>query len=519
MSALGITIGDLRAAYQANDGSLDHLNARIVAWINRSESASGRTHAVGAAFKAMSNNALTADQRVQGLTDALDGMIDPRVNLSQLTDQWNTSIRHLDDNLAKDRGHLLANTDAASKNRDVIRGMVENLKQRVEAEAKLHPTSTRLLADLERQRNALIEAGTAAGLSRAQLQTYLKELGLTPHDIRTNFHLDGTQQSLSQIRAVRNALAQLHDRTIVLTTTRVNTTGGHSVAGNADGGTIPGPRYPYGDKVLRYVAPGEEVISNRNGQADRWRPVLKRINAGGMADGGTVSTYSSSLDTMGSSRLGGITFELRRLKAALHDSSKELDAERQHRQALAQQRQSLVSTVRDNFRSDIFGVTPDNGIWSAGAGQSTNPLRILHQDIRHAREFRTDIRQLRHRGLHGAALAQVTTLGDAQQAEGLSNKELRQISRLYGIRQRASQAAGASLGDAIYGKRLDESNAHLDKIKHHTQMLRQDVHHLTAEVKHLKAEQAKNAKAAGKATGAAINKSASTATRRARASS
>lgn len=57
--------------------------------------------------------------------------------------------------------------------------------------------------------------------------------------------------------------------------------------GTADGGTITGPRYPYGDKVLTPTAPGEEVISNRHGQADKWRPFLKRINAG-LADGGTV---------------------------------------------------------------------------------------------------------------------------------------------------------------------------------------------------------------------------------------
>ena len=39
----------------------------------------------------------------------------------------------------------------------------------------------------------------------------------------------------------------------------------------ADGGTVGGARAPYGDKVLTYLAPGEEVITNRNGEADRFR--------------------------------------------------------------------------------------------------------------------------------------------------------------------------------------------------------------------------------------------------------
>jgi hypothetical protein len=58
-------------------------------------------------------------------------------------------------------------------------------------------------------------------------------------------------------------------------------------SGRAGGGTIDGARYPYRDKVLVPLAPGEEVITNRNGEADRWRPLLKRINAG-LANGGTV---------------------------------------------------------------------------------------------------------------------------------------------------------------------------------------------------------------------------------------
>lgn len=64
---------------------------------------------------------------------------------------------------------------------------------------------------------------------------------------------------------------------------------GNLLGGQADGGTVLGQRQPYGDKVPTMLAPGEEVISNRRGQADRWRPLLKAINGNRLADGGTVS--------------------------------------------------------------------------------------------------------------------------------------------------------------------------------------------------------------------------------------
>ena len=62
------------------------------------------------------------------------------------------------------------------------------------------------------------------------------------------------------------------------------------------GGTVNGARFPYGDKDLYRLAPGEEVISNRNGQADKYRKLLKAINAGIPV---TVGGPSKTLDISG----------------------------------------------------------------------------------------------------------------------------------------------------------------------------------------------------------------------------
>ncbi len=50
--------------------------------------------------------------------------------------------------------------------------------------------------------------------------------------------------------------------------------------GLANGGTIQGAKYPYGDRDLYRLAPGEEVVANDAGQADRYRGLLKAINSG-----------------------------------------------------------------------------------------------------------------------------------------------------------------------------------------------------------------------------------------------
>lgn len=92
--------------------------------------------------------------------------------------------------------------------------------------------------------------------------------------------------AMAQLRA---SLASIPDEVVQIHTVRTGPGGqGAGYSGGADGMTVGGDRWPYGDKVLAYLAPGEEVISNRYGQADRHRDLLKAINANRLADGGTA---------------------------------------------------------------------------------------------------------------------------------------------------------------------------------------------------------------------------------------
>lgn len=119
------------------------------------------------------------------------------------------------------------------------------------------------------------------------------------------------------IRGIQNLMAALKDKNITITTTwrniytahqpgpGLNGNGSHGYNidpntgqavpnGSADGTTVPKTGRPYADRHLYLLADGEEVISNRYGQADRHRALLKAINANRMASGGTVGrSYSS----------------------------------------------------------------------------------------------------------------------------------------------------------------------------------------------------------------------------------
>lgn len=77
-----------------------------------------------------------------------------------------------------------------------------------------------------------------------------------------------------------------------------NTNGVVSVNGvpMADGGTVPGQRRPYGDRTLVLAAPGEEIITNRRGEADRFRADRAAGRIPAYADGGTVGWRPQAQD-------------------------------------------------------------------------------------------------------------------------------------------------------------------------------------------------------------------------------
>ena len=99
-----------------------------------------------------------------------------------------------------------------------------------------------------------------------------------------------TRRFYNKLSAVRREMGSLGN---VIFGLAPGQAAGGTVIGQASGGTVPGARAPYGDKVLRALAPGEEVISNSRGQADRFRPLLKAINASsGVGSSSSVSSSS-----------------------------------------------------------------------------------------------------------------------------------------------------------------------------------------------------------------------------------
>lgn len=332
MAAMGISTDDLMAA--ARDGSILDLVDRIAAYQGRADSAAGRTSAFGKTVADLGNDAIATADSASALATALEALLGPQLNLEQATDDWHASLKALEKDLKAGAG-FRGYSAAAIANRQATRDYTTDSIERLTALANVSTTTERdMAAAVRATRVEFIRSGVAAGVSRKAMIARANAMGLTPKlvrtvfeaagidqadlkarqlrenykslpkDVRTAIRTDGVPQTTAQVNALvkryeltekeRRALISLQDaasggirniidlisnvrdKQVTVTTVMrtVHTGGGRyfkDVPAGADGYTVPKTGLPYADRHLMLLADGEEIVSNRYGQADRFR--------------------------------------------------------------------------------------------------------------------------------------------------------------------------------------------------------------------------------------------------------
>lgn len=142
-------------------------------------------------------------------------------------------------------------------------------------------------------------ANRAWRLGERQIDLYIDAVGGVPEVIATEIRLSGMRSATRAIDTLRELITgnPIEQRVVVVGPDGKKTKAkagsdfsleGLLFGGHADGGTVAGPRFPYGDKVIAALAPGEEVISNRYGQADQFRADRAAGRIPAYSGGGTV---------------------------------------------------------------------------------------------------------------------------------------------------------------------------------------------------------------------------------------
>lgn len=499
LSALGISFNDLGKQTPAQ---LKATGAAIQAYNSQADSARGKNQALATAFTGLDSALYSTQSSASAVKDALDALLSPKLNLSAATDAWATALQQLNADLDKSNKSIEGNSAAALKNRSAIRDRVSALTDMLGAEADAGAGSGKLTRTLQASRQALIQQATQAGVSKSAMVAYLDQLGLTPKLVKTLIEAQ-TGQAQSAIDKIIASIASIHGKTayIDIVTRRTGAGGqGGGYSPSADGSTVP-KGGPYVDRHLYLLAPGEEVISDRHGQATRNRPLLKAINAGRAADGITVAdggpvdttstadtkkkkppqhsipvtffdvdAYSTLVDHILATAKGMNTLkgEMAGFQKVVDQLKQAYTKEKQKLTELTTARDTTASTVATSLIHDPFG----NGLagLDAQVGADTGDITAMTAALATLVRNGLDPKSALYQQL--AASDDVTT---AQQLAALSSTDLASRATAFQAVQSQAAALGSTVGNQAYADAIRQQTATDRELLHEIKSLNYEI--------------------------------------------
>ncbi|WP_436702412.1 hypothetical protein [Nocardioides sp. BYT-33-1] len=423
------------------------------------------------------------------------------------TTQYREALKAAREQADQNSAGIKGNSDAALANRAALERLA-GAWQTQRAEMAAAGASTDEVAGRQRgARRAFMEVAESMGVSRRRARQLADALLGIPPKVSSSVNVDGLGTALQGVRTLKNELAGLGNPKV----SAPQPQGTKALFGGenpADGGTIPrfggrpirsaaGSTVPddgggYRDYLLYMLAPLEEVISNRRGQADRFRPELKDINAGmsraeviermlmrGLvttprtaAGGGTAGKQIvSSLAGPGGPRKGDSVLgffpevgksakELRAWVKSLEESRSTIENELKERQSLAD---ALGESIKNRLTTNPFG---DTDPWSAGS-TFEDVMAVLAGDTTAARAQTEDIETLKAKGLDGDALTALLADADNETIAAwadLSADQLDQYERAFQDRALAVADAQTAAMNAAFGAQLAPVQAELANV-------------------------------------------------------
>lgn len=444
-SAFGMKTADEQLAAAADDAqkSLNGQESGAVSLFNP-------VHALSTAFL---DNAAAATEQAQAVAaseKAMQDEADAAVNAFDAITQYRQALKDAAAQAKKNNAGIQGNSDAVLENRAKLSGLVA-------AWNGLDQTVTDNIHKFKAARDNFIATAEGMGVSKAAATALWREMAKIPSKKVIPTSTPGMDDAISKAKTLSQILASLHSKDINIalhyqTIGNRGPTGGGPLPGGqpqADGGTIGGARHPYGDKVLSMLAPGEEVISNRHGQADRFRADRAAGRIPGYANGGTAgSTYTSMLGggnavagvQVWTSGVYSIAKALKAFKAELDAASKSVDKEKQARDDLISAEQSFMQSVAGAYsKADLFA----GGLSDFDTGLSAN--------INDTQAAQAALATAASHGLNGPlyqALAASGNLSLLQEFAGLSSDQIGIREQQFAAQSNAQSTLGASTATA-----------------------------------------------------------------------
>lgn len=258
----------------------------------------------------------TAEMYLQGdaaglLRQQLDLLNGKALSAAEAQNRFESQLVGMVDAVKNNGTALYGMTEGAIANRGSLLDLIQSSEATVVALRDQGASQDAIKAKFEEGRQAIIDSAVAQGMNREEVTKFIEELYKVPATIPpipAEVDAAAAEATLERLARTRNVLLNvvtaypngrpLSDEQIANQYGFGGGANGMTVRGMSGGGSVIGRGTAGSDTAgLFRLAHGEEVISNRFGQADRNRSLLKAINAGftpSQSSAGTARASSSS---------------------------------------------------------------------------------------------------------------------------------------------------------------------------------------------------------------------------------
>lgn len=501
-NALGLSLADVTQASLGNAEAQERVNAALKA--ARDAFGEGDTSEVFAfdedaqlvtsAIGEMSGALEVGQGRIRRMADATDVSTGALQRAEQAAQDFSDAVTRLNNVLerrATVRDYEAAVDDLAASIKDNGRNFDINTEKGRNNQAALDNVATTAIRLAENLKGAarqkvltaaiadLRDAGQKFGIPQSEIK---KLIGLLKdaNNTRVNPKIDvETSPAMNNINGLEARLRAIKDESVNVVVRTINT--GDTQLGPrnkaADGATVPKTGKPYADRHLYLLADGEEVISNRHGQADRHRSLLKSINAGRrLADGGTAGDDDEDGGKKKRRRRNyfDVTDNTKALQASIDrlteksvDQTAAVEAQRYALEQATESTEMWADRMSDLAKATVSGFNTglferDSNVWAAGSGGG--PISNLTGDIAGLEERAGLQAQLAGMGLSGDALAALLSEGDNADIQALiASGQVSQYADLFNQRAALQGSVGAAAGQQAYGQEYAAARAYEQK--------------------------------------------------------
>ncbi|MER7070972.1 hypothetical protein [Terrabacter sp. NPDC000476] len=394
------------------------------------------------------------------LKQSLDALAGKNLSAAQAQNAFDSSLANMGDHVTK-TGKKVHFTTTSINNmssasvalRGQLLGQVTAAQQTAESYGQMTGSTEKGRQKLIALRKQIIDNAVAHGVDKKAVTAFIDEVLKVPKSVPpTKLDADkaAAQQKVREFIGVVNGVPQY--RTVhISVTSNVNAAvanirgalagiGAAVVAssgkkkGHADGGTVVGEGGPREDKVNVWLSPGEEVI--KNGPAQKHRGLLKAINAGKFADGGTVGGQRFAT--------GGTVAPIGQwLSDYLNTLGEKVTA-------------AVMAGLRGNVASARTGVTTAR---KAQSTRSANRSATLSADRKAIARARTEAAKARTRTAREAARKRLAAAEEKYERDRRNGSlaALRDANAVIAAKQRLAKAT-AAVGDAERRAQLQREN-------------------------------------------------------------